>query len=125
MILKDLGKYKENNLLILLSFEELQKSKEILFYQTDDGKVKIDVLFECENFWLTQKAIAELFNINIPAISKHLKNIYDAEELNKESTISKKEIVQKEGSREIKRMVDYFNLDAIIAVGYKKAIKNN
>ncbi len=110
-----------------MSFEDLHQSKEILFYQADDGKVKIDVLFEGENFWLTQKAIAELFEVNIPAISKHLKNIFDDEELNKESTISKKEIVQKEGNREIKRTLDFFNLDAIIAVGYrvnsKKATK--
>ena len=71
-----------------------QNTGQVLFYQTQDGKVKVDVWFENENFWLTQKAIAELFEVNIPAISKHLKNIYAEEELSPEATISKKETVR-------------------------------
>jgi hypothetical protein len=91
----------------------------IILYQTDDGKVTVNVRFENETFWLTQKAIAELFDVGVPAITKHLKNIYDEDELNRDSTISKKEIVQIEGSREVTRMVDFYNLDAIIAIGYR------
>ena len=96
-----------------------QNTGQVLFYQTQDGKVKVDVWFENENFWLTQKAIAELFEVNIPAISKHLKNIYAEEELSSEATISKKETVRNESGREIKRTLEYYNLDAIIAVGYR------
>lgn len=92
---------------------------EIILYTTDSGKVAVSVRFENENFWMTQKAIAELFDVQIPAITKHLKNIYDEEELNREATVSKKEIVQIEGSREVSRQVDFYNLDAIIAVGYR------
>ncbi|MDR2650407.1 MAG: virulence RhuM family protein [Clostridiales bacterium] len=92
----------------------------IILYQTDDGKVTVNVRFEDETFWMTQKAIAEqLFNVQVPAIAKHLKNIYDEEELEREATFSKKEIVQTEGSREVTRSVDFYNLDAIIAVGYR------
>ena len=71
--------------------------------------------------------MSELFDVNVPAINKHLNNIYDEEELNKVSTISKMEIVQKEGNRNVKRELEFYNLDAIIAVGYrvnsKKATK--
>ena len=63
--------------------------------------------------------MTELFDVNIPAISKHLNNIYKEKELQKNSTISKIEIVQKEGNREVKRNIEFYNLDAIIAVGYR------
>ena len=79
---------------------------QILLYQTDDGKVSVNVRFEGETFWMTQKAISELFDVQIPAINKHLKNIYDEEELEPDTTISKKEIVQTEGSRNVKRLGD-------------------
>jgi len=91
----------------------------IVLYQTDDGKVTVNVRFEDETFWLTQKVISELFGVGIPAITKHLKNIYEEEELDRDSTISKKEIVQTEGNREVTRTVEFYNLDAIIAVGYR------
>jgi hypothetical protein len=91
----------------------------IIFYQTDTAKVAINVHFEEETFWMTQKAIAELFDVQVPAITKHLKNIYEEEELERKSTISKKEIVQTEGTREVTRTVDFYNLDVIIAVGYR------
>lgn len=68
---------------------------------------------------MTQKAMAELFDVNVPAVSKHLSNIFEDEELIKESTVSKMEIVQKEGNRNIKREQEFYNLDAIIAVGYR------
>jgi len=72
-----------------------------------------------ETLWLTQQRIAELFGVQIPAISKHLNNIYDSGELDIEATVSKMEIVQKEGGRDVTREVKYYNLDAIIAVGYR------
>jgi len=90
-----------------------------ILYQTDDGKVTVNVRFENETFWLTQKAIAELFNVQVPAITKHLKNIFEEEELVYEATVSKMEIVQEEGNRQVTRMVEFYNLDAIIAIGYR------
>lgn len=99
----------------------------ILLYETDEGKINVDVILKDETIWLTQKSMAELFNVNIPAINKHLNNIYEENELNRASTISKMEIVRKEGSRDVKRQLEFYNLDAIIAVGYrvnsKKATK--
>lgn len=91
----------------------------IVLYQSDDGLVSIEVYFFAETFWLTQKAISELFDVNVPIISKHLKNIYEEEELTQSSTVSKKEIVQQEGNRQVKRTLEFYNLDAIIAVGYR------
>jgi len=97
----------------------LEHEEKIILYTTDSGKVTVSVRFENENFWMTQKAIAELFDVQVPAITKHLKNIYDEEELTREATVSKMEIVQIEGTREVSRLVDFYNLDAIIAVGYR------
>ena len=96
----------------------MNESNEIIFYRTPDGDRKIGVLFQYENFWLTQKAIASLFGVDVPAISKHLRNIYETGELEREATISILETVRREGNREVKRKLEYFNLDAIIAVGY-------
>src|SRR3989338_8991035 len=92
---------------------------EFLLYTTPNGKVKIEIFLHNENIWLTQKKIAELFGVGTPAVSKHLDNIYDEHELDKSSTISILETVQKEGDRDIKRKVEYYNLDAIISVGYR------
>ena len=99
--------------------DENMKQGAILLYSSEDNKVYVDVYFRDETFWLTQKAMAELFDVNVPAISKHLQNIYDEEELTREATVSKMEIVRQEGNRRVKRMVDFYNLDAIIAVGYR------
>lgn len=100
---------------------------EIILYQIENTNICVNVIFENETFWMTQKAMAELFDVNVSAISKHLTNIYEEEELIKKSTVSKMEIVQKEGQRNVKRMQEFYNLDAIIAVGYrvnsKKATK--
>ena len=98
---------------------EIMKSGNILLYQNDTEKEFVNVVFYNESFWLTQKGMAELFDVNVPAISKHLQNIYDEEELEQSATISKMETVQKEGSRMVTRALDYYNLDAIIAVGYR------
>lgn len=97
----------------------MKHEEKIILYTTDSGKVSVSVRFENENFWMTQKAIAELFDVQVPAITKHLKNIYEDEELSREATVSKMEIVQIEGGREVSRLVDFYNLDAIIAVGYR------
>jgi hypothetical protein len=91
----------------------------IILYQTEEGKVKINVFFTDENFWMTQKVMADLFDVQKAAISKHLKNIFDSGELDKDSTVSIKETVQNEGGRNVQRNVEYYNLDAIIAVGYR------
>ena len=90
---------------------------QIIFYQTESGNVNVNVTFYNESFWLTQKNIAQLFGVEVPAISKHLANIYESNELQKEATISILETVQIEGSRNVKRNVEFYNLDAIIAVG--------
>ncbi len=92
---------------------------EIVLYQIDDTNVYINVVYMNETFWVTQGAMAELFDVNSQAITKHLKNIYDDEELDKESTCSKMEQVRQEGNRNVKRKMDFYNLDAIIAVGYR------
>ncbi len=97
---------------------EIQESN-FLLYETKDGKINIDVILKDETIWLTQKSMAELFNVEQPAISKHLINIYNEEELSKDSTYSKMELVQKEGNRNVKRNIEFYNLDAIIAVGYR------
>ena len=94
-------------------------NSEIILYKTEDGTVKIDTIFQNETIWLTQNAMAELFGVNVPAISKHLKNIFEEGELQKEATLSKMETVQNEGGRQIKRNKEFYNLDAIIAVGYR------
>lgn len=91
----------------------------IILYTTPDGHVNVQVQFEDGTFWLTQKRMAELFGVNVRTINEHLQNIYHSEELDKESTIRKIRIVQQEGSREVSRELDFYHLDAIIAVGYR------
>ncbi|MCA4896185.1 MAG: virulence RhuM family protein [Cytophagales bacterium] len=95
------------------------QQSDIIFYNTPTGDVKIEVVFNDETFWLTQKRMAELFGVEVPAINKHLSNIYETGELNKTATISNLETVQQEGNRKVKRNVEFYNLDAIIAVGYR------
>ena len=99
--------------------EDVIKSGEILLYNYDDKKEVINVFFKDETFWLSQKAMAELFECTSDNISLHLKNIYKEEELSPESTTEKFSVVQKEGDRNVKRTLDFYNLDAIIAVGYR------
>jgi hypothetical protein len=92
---------------------------EFLLYTARDGAVKVGVLFRDETAWLTQKALAELFGVGVPAVNKHLKNIFESGELEPTATISKMEMVRSEGGREVARTVELYNLDAIIAVGYR------
>ncbi len=96
-------------------------SNEIQFilYSMPDDEGKVQVVVKDETLWCTQKAMAQLFGVGVPAISKHLANIYAEGELRAKATISKMETVQIEGTREIKRQVDFYHLDAIIAVGYR------
>ena len=98
---------------------ELQPTKNFVLYTTPNGEVKLEVFIQDETLWLTQKAIATLLGVEVPAVSKHLNNIYDSVELVKEATISILETVQMEGARQVKRKVEYYNLDAIISVGYR------
>lgn len=95
------------------------KELSFLMYTSKEENISVNVIVKDETIWLTQKAMAELFGVGIPAISKHLKNIFDEGELDRFSTISILEIVQKEGNRNIKRDTEFFNLDAIISVGYR------
>lgn len=98
---------------------EINPTNKILLYQTGSGKVEISVLFSDENFWLTQKAMGELFDVESHTITYHLKEIFESEELQEEATARKNRVVQKEGNREVSREVTFYNLDAIIAVGYR------
>ena len=92
---------------------------DMLVYQTKTGAISLKSDNDLETIWATQKQIAQLFDVNVPAITKHIDNIYSEGELAKNSTISKMEIVQKEGKREINREVLHYNLDMIISVGYR------
>lgn len=92
---------------------------EFLLYSGPDGRVKVECRFHDETLWLTQRLMADLFGVGVPAINKHLKNIFESGELDEAATLSKMEIVRSEGGREVRRKVDFYNLDAIIAVGYR------
>lgn len=94
-------------------------NSEIILYESNDGQTKIDVRLENETVWLTLNQIAELFARDKSVISRHLKNIFTSKELEESSTVAKNATVQIEGNREVVRDVEYFNLDAIISVGYR------
>ncbi len=95
------------------------KYSDIIFYTSPEGNVSIEVFFNDETFWLNQKRMSELFGVEVNTINYHLKEIFKSGELQEVSTIRKIRIVQKEGSRSIPRNIDFYNLDAIIAVGYR------
>ena len=92
---------------------------EFLIFTGQAGEQSIEARYEDETIWLSQKLMAELFSVDVRTISEHLKNIFDSEEIQKEATIRKFRTVQTEGSREVARNVDFYNLDAIISVGYR------
>ena len=93
---------------------------QFILYNLPDNEGSVQGVVRDETIWLTQKAMAQLLGVNVPAISKHLQNIYDSGELNKNATISKMETVVNRGFRgEVKEKVDFYNLDAIISVGYR------
>lgn len=96
--------------------------KEVILYKTDNQEVKVEILLQNESLWLTQAKMAELFDVKIPAISKHLKNIFESGELKEDVVVSKMEITTPHGAidgKEQNKFVNIYNLDAIIAVGYR------
>ena len=97
----------------------VKQQSDFILYTSDDGDVNVEVVLQDETVWLTQKGISRLFGVNVPAISKHLANIYETGELRKKSTISILETVQNEGDRKVRRKLEFYNLDAIISVGYR------
>lgn len=104
--------------------EESNNTKElpvnkVLLYSTEESDVRVSVAFYDETFWLTQKSMAELFSVDVSTINEHLKNIFETGELDQNSTIGKFPIVQEEGNRTVRRTVTFYNLDAIISVGYR------
>ncbi len=96
-----------------------QQKSQIIIYKTEDGQTKIDVRFDGETVWLTQISLAELFQTSKQNIGQHIKNIFIEAELPEVSTVKKFFTVQKEGSREVQREIEYYNLDLIISVGYR------
>ena len=98
---------------------ESQVSSRILLYKTNQGETRIEVVFNSETFWLSQKRMADLYGVDVRTVSYHLSQIYESGELKEESTIRKIGIVQMEGEREVNRPQMLYNLDAIIAVGYR------
>ena len=95
------------------------QTTEFLLYTAPNGAIKVEVLLSNETIWLTQKRMAELFGVGVAAISKHLENIYESGELQREATLSVLETVQQEGVRQVTRKLEYYNLDAVISVGYR------
>ena len=92
---------------------------QFLVYQTEDGKLKIDVRFEVETVWLSLNQLAALFQRDKSVISRHIKNVFDEGELRPEGTVAKSATVQTEGSKQVSREIEFFNLDMIISVGYR------
>lgn len=92
---------------------------QFVLYNLPESKGTIQAFVEDETIWLTQKGMAQLFGVGVPAIAKHIANIYEEGELNREGTVSKMETVQQEGSRQVERERIYYNLDVIISVGYR------
>ena len=90
----------------------VRRESELLLYTAPDGTVKVGVLFRDETAWLTQKTLADLFGVGVPAITKHLKNIFESGELARAATVSKMEMVQSEGDRQVVRGLEIYNLDA-------------
>lgn len=91
----------------------------LIIYQAENGSIQFRGDTETETLWATQKQIAEVFSVDTRTINEHLQNIYNSDELEKDWTIRKIRIVQKEGSKEVKREIMHYNLDAIISVGYR------
>ncbi|MCK5834907.1 MAG: virulence RhuM family protein [Lentisphaeria bacterium] len=102
-----------------MELDKYNPNTNFLLYKSADGEIKVDVLLQDKTIWMPQKKIAELFGVKVPAISKHLNNIFESGELMRSATVSNLETVANEGAREIKRNVDFYNLNAIIAVGYR------
>jgi hypothetical protein len=102
-----------------MSENQSAREGEIIFYTSPEGVTKVEVIFQEETFWLSQRRMADLFDVEVNTINYHLKEIYRSGELHDEATIRKFRIVQSEGDRSVARDVDLYNLDVIIAVGYR------
>ena len=99
---------------------EMEAAKgQFLVYQAEDGHLKLDVRFEDESVWLTQQLMADLFQSSKQNVSHHINSIYEEGELQPVATVKKYLTVQTEGNRKVKRLLDYYNLDMIISVGYR------
>ena len=97
----------------------MEHKSQIIIYTTEAGETKLEVRLENETVWLTQKLMAELFQTTVPNINIHLKNIFEEKELDPKAIIKNFLIVRLEGNREVSRTIEYYNLDAIISVGYR------
>lgn len=97
----------------------MENNTQLLIYQTEGGQTKIEVRLEDETVWLNQRVLAQLFQVTVPTINEHIKNIFSEGELEAGPTIRKFRIVQQEGKRQVARNVDHYNLDLIISVGYR------
>ena len=95
------------------------KENKVIIYTTNDGKTKIDVKLEEETLWLTQAQMCELYQTSKSNVSEHIKHIFEEGELDKKATVRKFRTVQMEGSRSVEREVEHYNLDMIIALGYR------
>lgn len=95
------------------------KEEKIILYSTDQETQNVDVYFADENFWLTQKSMAELFDVDSRTVNEHLQNIYKSEELDEKSTIRNFRVVRFEGKRRVEREIMFYNLDSVISVGYR------
>jgi hypothetical protein len=98
---------------------QMENRSQLIIYQTETGETRLEVRLENETVWLTQKLMAELFQTTVPNINIHLKNIFEEGELDPKATIKESLIVRLEGGREVNRNIEYYNLDAIISVGYR------
>jgi hypothetical protein len=96
-----------------------ENKSELILYRTEDGKTRLEVRLQNETVWLTQKMMADLFQTTVANVNTHLKNIFAEKELDQKATIKDFLIVQKEGAREVSRSVDFYNLEAIMAVGFR------
>src|SRR5271157_167269 len=97
----------------------LPPNGEILLYQTEDGRTRLECRFQNETLWLSQALLAELFEKDVRTINEHLQNIYEEGELDPEASIRKFRIVRREGNREAGRLIEHYSLDAVLAVGYR------
>ena len=98
---------------------KLNSESQFLIYQTESGQTKIDVRFENETVWLSQSLLAELFQVTIPTINEHLKNIFEEKECDQKASIRKFLIVRQEGVRSVSREIEHYNLDVILSIGYR------
>lgn len=99
--------------------DEAPREGELILYRTADDAVRVEVLYEGETFWLDQRRLAELFGVDVRTVNEHLRNIYDSGELTEGATLRKIRMVRTEGTREVARDITFYNLDAIISVGYR------